>query len=343
MKPAPTPVHVPVRLRWLRSVAFAVPLVALFLLLPVPGRAGSGQERTEAEPPAPTERPFLWRIDAEPPSYLFGTIHLPDERVLLQPEVLENVVASVDAVYPELALEPDLGERMQPHMYLPLEQSLDRILPEDLYQRLDRYLLKYKLRTGLFNRFKPWALLLQLSTLDYMRELATRTPIDGVLYATAKKAGKEVGGLETLEEQLAVFEDFSLAQQVELLEATLDELEAYAAKGQTAGHALVEVYLEGDLDVLVEEVLSVYDDEGETSKLAMDRLIWDRNERMGERIVKLLREREGTSFLFAVGAAHLPEERGLLALLAEAGFELRRLGPDDAEAVLEEHAVTAGN
>ena len=36
------------------------------------------------------ERPLLWMIRSSPPSWLFGTIHLPDERLNTLPAVVEK-------------------------------------------------------------------------------------------------------------------------------------------------------------------------------------------------------------------------------------------------------------
>ena len=46
----------------------------------------------------PTENPYLWRIEGETPSYLFGTIHLPDPRVTtFHPEVVK-AIRGADAI-----------------------------------------------------------------------------------------------------------------------------------------------------------------------------------------------------------------------------------------------------
>jgi len=41
------------------------------------------------------------------PSYLFGTIHLPDERVTTMPAAVDAVVDAVDALFTEIPEELD--------------------------------------------------------------------------------------------------------------------------------------------------------------------------------------------------------------------------------------------
>jgi uncharacterized protein YbaP (TraB family) len=57
----------------------------------------------------------------------------------------------------------------------------------------------------------------------------------------------------------------------------------------------------------------------------MDRLRYRRNATMAGRIVRRLREHPDVSWFFAVGAAHLQGDRGLIAALEKAGFRLTRV------------------
>ena len=63
----------------------------------------------------------------------------------------------------------------------------------------------------LLNRMKPWAAMTQLSLLEFLPDMmAGRQPLDTMLWDRGEKAGKEVGALETIDEQLAVFDQFSV-------------------------------------------------------------------------------------------------------------------------------------
>src|SRR5437773_1181942 len=56
----------------------------------------------------PTTKPFLWRIEGPVPSYLYGTIHLPDSRVLDMPEVVRQAIAASDGIFTELPIDATL-------------------------------------------------------------------------------------------------------------------------------------------------------------------------------------------------------------------------------------------
>ena len=75
--------------------------------------------------------------------------------------------------------------------------------------------------------------------------------LDLALYGKAQLEGKEVGGLETVEEQLGVFEHFSTREQVEFLRTILREMQK---PGKGPVEQLIQLYLAGDLDALSREV-----------------------------------------------------------------------------------------
>src|SRR5207342_2533776 len=81
-------------------------------------------------------------------------------------------------------------------------------------------------------RLRPWAATSQIALLEFLPDLkAGRHPLDATLYDIAAKAGKEVGGLETVDEQIAIFDAFSTQEQVRMLASALDGLD----KARSAG------------------------------------------------------------------------------------------------------------
>ena len=67
-------------------------------------------------------------------------------------------------------------------------------------------------------KFKPWAIYLILSTsVDSSIEFRSDLGIESYFYTRAKDAGKPTGGLETLKDQLNVFDKLSFKEQESLL------------------------------------------------------------------------------------------------------------------------------
>ena len=275
----------------------------------------------------PTEKPFLWAIEGETPSYLYGTIHVPDDRVLAIPEVVGKAIASSDAFYAELAMD-DLASMAGAFM-LPAGQSLKGILDEKLYQRLDKYFQSKGVPLAVMQNFKVWAVNLQLGLLDYLPALAAgKQPLDLFLYQRAKSQGKQVGGLETVEEQLSLFEGLSQDEQIKLLEDSLTLLEESVGK-PSPSDTVVKIYLKGDTSELLEELNRWVDLDDPVGRRFTQKVLGDRNVTMANRIAEKIGSNAGKSFFFAIGSGHLGADDGVIKLLEEKGFRLTRLSSQD--------------
>ncbi|MEM7203724.1 MAG: TraB/GumN family protein [Planctomycetota bacterium] len=301
--------------RWLLALA----LVAAWLASPLVAQKG--------DPAAPTEHPFLWRIAREPACWLYGTIHVPHERVTNIPDMVMDAIEASDVVLTEIRLDQVGG--LMTKMLLPKGTELADVVPKETMARLRAYLERKNTPALLrqqIDRFKVWAGVMTLVQLEMLEELQRNKPLDVVIWSEARTADKEVDGLESVEEQLGVFEAFSTDEQVEMLDGTLDMLEQLAADGHSFVDELVDVYLAGD-EKKLQETLEKYSGtsgneelEARFEKLLLD----DRNERMVERMIKKMRAAPKRAFFFAVGAAHYPGEKGILKLLRDAGFEVER-------------------
>ena len=269
--------------------------------------------------------PFLWRIEGAVPSYLFGTIHLPDERVTTLHPAVDQAIEDCDALYTELPMDLKTMAAAIRLSALPRGQQLRDVVPRELYERLSRFLEDRGQSVGPFGRFKPWVIATQVPLFDHLKELAGGQPLDAQLYERARRDDKEVGGLETVEEQTGVFDGLSAADQAVLLREALDQAERHEKDGRNFYEELVAAYLSGS-GAALEEITDA--DESEDQELA-DRLekalLTDRNLRIAERMAHHLRDQPDTSFFFAVGAAHSLGEFGLARLLRTQGFELTRV------------------
>ncbi|GBM20436.1 Metalloprotease TIKI1 [Araneus ventricosus] len=85
---------------------------------------------------------FLWTIKRNPPSYLFGTIHVPYTKVWDSiPDNAKQAFAISTQVYFELDLvDPTTVSTLSSCQLLPHGKNLSDVLPGDLYSRLKRHL-----------------------------------------------------------------------------------------------------------------------------------------------------------------------------------------------------------
>jgi uncharacterized protein YbaP (TraB family) len=268
---------------------------------------------------------LLWRIETPKPAYLYGTIHIPDERVLALPRVVSEAFVQADVINMEIPLDPQSQMAVAGQMLLPDGETLKDVLPKKLYQRLDALFSEKNLPLAALGKLKIWAISVQVMLVDHFLDFATRQPLDLMLYTRAQKAGKIVGGLETLEEQMAIFDSLSQKEQVVLLEKTLDLLAEYKKKGVDPVEELIEVYLKGDEEALWSAMRETYDDDDPLDRKLMKRLFSDRNEKMLKRIEKKLKSAPSEKYFFAIGAGHLVGADGLVAMLRKNGFKVLRI------------------
>jgi uncharacterized protein YbaP (TraB family) len=250
--------------------------------------------------------------DGTAPSVLFGTIHSEDPRVIALPEPVRDAFESS----PRVALEvvPDSAAIIKAMIAMTYTDGrlLRDALPSDLYEETAAALTEIGMTDEAFKDIKPWAVVTMLSA----PPSETGEFLDMMLYRRALDAGQELAGLETMAEQLAVFEGLSATDQVALLRETL------ASRGDLPEvfDALIEAYLERDL-VALQRLSDAYlaDSDPALAALFQDIVIDERNRRMVERMEPLLAQGQ---WFIAVGALHLPGPEGILELLRDRGYEV---------------------
>ena len=289
-----------------------------------------------SEPAARTAAttPLLWqgRHGAQQIS-LFGTIHVPDARVLTLSPSVRAAFDRADRVVTEIPLDRTSQAELAAALLLPQGQRLRTIVGEAVFARLEARVKAVltplapemaPLVAGLLDRWKPWAAMSQLATLQYLPDLlAGRTPLDVKLYADAVAAGKKVGGLETVAEQAGTFDAFSAQEQTALLDEALRDLDT--PTGPTSAQ-LVEWYLEGNGDKLT-AALSQGSGNAALAKKFEAEVLTKRNHRMADRIDVLRKQAPGETIFVAVGALHLLGDDNLPQLLQARGYEISRVRP----------------
>ncbi len=263
---------------------------------------------------------LLWQVSKPglTPSYLFGTIHSDDPRVMKLPLLVQQHFTHADSVSVEMDLEADKLLTVLFNMYLPLDKTLDRLLPPADYQTLVLELKKQGVPEEVTKRLKPLAILVLISDPDPTGE----TFLDLMLYQQAKAAKQPVYGLETVDEQLAIFDLLSIPEQVILLKESLP----YIEESQKLMGQLHDLYLARDLtgllDINEQQMQKISPKHQGLMRKFMTGILDERNVRMVDRMQ--LRLLEGNAFI-AMGALHLPGEKGILKLLEEQGYQVKAL------------------
>ncbi|RDE24759.1 TraB/GumN family protein [Motiliproteus coralliicola] len=290
-------------------------LLALLLLLCLPWvSAQAGQ-------------PFLWQLEHNGRShYLFGTIHSGHPELNQLPASVEKAFNQADRFYGELTLDPPTLQTTQQLLQLPPGRSLSSSLPPKLRQRSNQELARINpnLNLALFDRLKLWAFTVALTLIEDQLNYGQQPAMDQRLYQRALQAGKKTGALETPQQQVGVFEQLSFAEQIAMLEATLDSL-AQQTKENSWMQQTYAAYRSGDPD----QLNSLFETQWQLDDKILQKLerglIDNRNRLMAQRVEQELRAHPQQSLFIAIGAAHFGSENGVQALLQRSGYSVSRV------------------
>jgi uncharacterized protein YbaP (TraB family) len=266
---------------------------------------------------------LLWKIEGngiQAPSYLYGTMHVKDRRVFEVNHVVVDKFESCSAFAAELALDS-----INPSEALSLLKSDKNATLKDILTKKDYKLAERVLRKKLGIELKKVEHLQPVYLLSLLQQNDLMNPptggvakfLDQQLYDNAKARGMYTTGLEDVKEQLKALSSLSPDAQALMLVEVIKNLDKIEAKSKREQAALVETYLKGDLQGL----LDLFQKE-EMPELMKNQLLDVRNHNMVERILPLIQKQP--TFV-AVGAAHLPGEKGLIQLLRNKGYSVEAI------------------
>ena len=262
----------------------------------------------------PTENTLLWEIKAPgnpKPSYLFGTIHLICPTDFSLSDSLKVAVTKTEQVALEVDMDhPDMMATMMKTMNMSDGNELKKLVSETDYNKLAQF---YKdsvgIGIGMFEKAKPFVMMGPLFNAVLSCEPKS---YEMSLVMLAAKQNSEVIGIETLEEQMAIFDTIPYKDQVKTVLTMIDSL----PQARKEFKELVALYKSENIDELYRMTLkSDFGLEGNE-----ELMLFDRNQRWISRIQKIISEKPT---FFAVGAAHLGGDRGVISLLRKEGYEVR--------------------
>ncbi len=333
---------------WLIAAIHVVALASLLLVLGSlsPARAeeaGCGGtnllEEMKAENPSlykqvvaegakvPNGKGVLWKIekDGVAPSYLLGTMHVSDPRVLAMSPAAVNAQAASHTIVIESDEVLDEKKAMagiltKPELTMFTDgNSIEKLLPKEDIMLLEAGLKKRGIPLAAVSRMKPWMLMsfVSLPACEMARKAKNPDFLDKKIARDAMAAGKPVKGLETFAEQLSAM----AAIPIEFHLKSLVETIRLGPKMDEVFETMTELYLSGDVGVTIPLLKAVAPDGSDEAGYAEFEkiVVTKRNHLMAERAAPILAK--GAAFV-AVGALHLPGDEGLIELLRKQGFKL---------------------
>jgi uncharacterized protein YbaP (TraB family) len=297
------------------------------LKIETPAVFGDIQKRAET---LPARRGRFYKITSpgKEPSFLLGTLHLADARlIVLSPEIESALVKSREVLL-ELSdvgsgqssmSKMSIAEREETFWAKP-GNTISTLMNREEIDKLSTIIADHHISTAIAMKVKASVLALLLDIPPCAKQKGEKAAyIDALVADMARERNIPVIGLETVKEQIDSLEGLSADEERQLLLAVMIQDENSADVTETS----IDRYIESDLGGLVAWMRSPEPIPGsKTSGMPpsfLDRLLDIRTRRMFDRALPALEK--GNVFL-AVGAAHLPGKNGLVWLLRLRGFQL---------------------
>jgi uncharacterized protein YbaP (TraB family) len=270
---------------------------------------------------AAEEKSFLWKVASKQGAiFVLGSIHyLKQENYPLKKSIQDAFDHS-----PTLVLEIDpydaTAERAQQVMVETARYrdgtGLQQHLSRETYTLTEQRARELGIDMRQMEPLKPWLVAISFMSLKLQKMgFDPNYGLDRFLADQAKRGGKAIRGLESLEFQFGLLDQLSASEQESMLRETLGELDLLN-KGVDQ---LVKSWSSGDTAAVENLLLASMRDYPQFYK----KVVIDRNRRWLPVLIKMLEQ--GETALVVVGAAHLVGQDGLIELLKQRGYTVEQL------------------
>lgn len=274
---------------------------------------------------------LLWKISGnglQKPSYIIGTYHLAPVTFTDSIKGLKEALDLSEQVYGEIIMsemtKPENMTKTQAAMMLPEGQTIDKLYTAEEMARINA-MLKSIIGMDMTNpmvaqqigKLTPQALQTQIGLLMYLKKHTGFDPtqtFDGYFQQEAAAKGKSVGALETIDFQIeTLYKSMTMERQKQLLLCLADNMEFNEEQTEN----VIKAFFSQDLDGIEKAMDAKLNNTCDGTPEEKETLIYKRNDNWMKQMPEIMKQK---ATFFAVGAGHLPGERGLLAQLKKAGY-----------------------
>jgi uncharacterized protein len=257
----------------------------------------------------------LWELHGKHNTvFLLGSIHvLRPGDYPLSPAVMQAYTSSKSLLMEINLADMDL-EQLQAEMLasamLPEGKSLPGVLGPQRYSRAESLARDVGVELATFDQFAPWFAAEAISQLQLLQlGFQPTSGVEMYFLERARSDGKSIAGLETVHDQIALFEGLSLDAQAEYLVASLEQ--AHELPKQVDD--MVRAWQRGD---------TAWFDDQLKSELGRDPVLYQsvlaaRNRKWIPKIEALLNDDK--NYLVIVGTGHLVGRNSVIDLLKKDG------------------------
>jgi uncharacterized protein YbaP (TraB family) len=268
---------------------------------------------------AQNEKSFIWRVGADGSTiHILGSIHFLKKENYPLPPKIEKAFDEADTLVVEANINDE--SKINPAMimeraFYPESDTLQAHVSKETFEEIHREAGGLGIPPEQINRCRPWFLAVTISSLEFMK--LGYDPRYGIDYYFLAKAAnlKRVLELESLDYQIKILSGLSDMEQELFLLYTLKDLKI---AGQEFDQ-LFKAWVSGDSQGM-ESIMMKYTKEDSRLSSAYQKLVYERNINMAEKIEGYLRTK-GNYFVI-IGAAHLVGEKGIIEILRGKGYRV---------------------
>ncbi len=265
----------------------------------------------------------VWQVkssDNENTLYIAGTIHVLKASDFPLPEEFDEAYGLAD----NLVFESDLSSFDDFEVQKKMQQMVswsdgstlaDHIKPETL-ERFSQQLMSHGIPFGMVKSYKPGFAATTLALLELQKLGIGEAGVDAYYDEKARADGRDIEGLETVEEQIGFIANMGMENPDEFLSYSMDDLQVLREMMDN----MTAAWREGDMPALAAIMTKHM---REQFPEVFKQLLTDRNASWLPKIEAMMQDPDVE--LVMVGAGHLAGEGNVLQLLQEAGYVVEQL------------------
>lgn len=267
--------------------------------------------------PAVAKQP-LWKIEGKQATvYLLGSVHFlkKENYPLAAPIEAAFEKSKVVAFETDMdALEkPELQMKLVSKSTLPEGQTLRDQLSPKLYEQVAAQLKESGLPVEAIEKFKPGMVALTIALVEMQKlGLDEKLGVDRKFHGQARKAGKEIIGLEAPETQVDLLTGFSKQEGEAILKSTLKDISTLKQKLDQ----LLKAWQSGDMKTVAGMLNEGMEEHPDLYK----RLVVERNKKWVPKIEELVKGDKDA--IVIVGTGHLAGKESVIELLEKNGLKV---------------------
>lgn len=259
---------------------------------------------------------LLWEISGkglQSPSWLYGTIHAicPEDHHFSSATL--NALKQSKTLYLEVNInDKEEVSRLQSAVLMPEPYSFKALFAADDYMKLSTWFQDtLHMELAQLDRLKPLVIYSLMIPKFFATTCTQPASTEAELSKLARAQQLPIKGLETVMDQLAIFDSIPDTEEAVMMLKTITE----TGKSRDVYYKMMTAYKQGDIQALYNQIIETED------MIQYKELLLDRRNRNWVGIIS--NEAGKASTFFAVGAGHLGGNTGVIALLRKEGYTVK--------------------